>query len=42
MWDGRERTMKDTPGKESRAMTTHMIGTRKEWLAARLELLEAE
>ena len=23
-------------------MTTHMTGTRKEWLAARLELLEAE
>jgi predicted dithiol-disulfide oxidoreductase (DUF899 family) len=23
-------------------MTTHMIGTRKEWLAARIELLEAE
>ena len=23
-------------------MTTHLIGTRKEWLAARLELLEAE
>jgi len=23
-------------------MTTHTIGTRKEWLAARLELLEAE
>jgi predicted dithiol-disulfide oxidoreductase (DUF899 family) len=28
--------------KERRAMTTHMTGTRKEWLAARLELLEAE
>src|SRR5580692_10822220 len=25
-----------------RTMTTHMTGTRKEWLAARLELLEAE
>ncbi len=23
-------------------MTTHMTGTRQEWLAARLELLEAE
>ena len=23
-------------------MTTHMTGTREEWLAARLELLEAE
>lgn len=23
-------------------MTTHLSGTRKEWLAARLELLEAE
>jgi predicted dithiol-disulfide oxidoreductase (DUF899 family) len=28
--------------KERRAMTTHMTGTRTEWLAARLELLEAE
>jgi predicted dithiol-disulfide oxidoreductase (DUF899 family) len=37
-----EGTMKDTGGKESGAMTTHMTGTRKEWLAARLELLEAE
>src|SRR4051794_40031473 len=27
---------------ERRAMTTHMTGTREEWLAARLELLEAE
>jgi predicted dithiol-disulfide oxidoreductase (DUF899 family) len=27
---------------ERRTMTTHMIGTRDEWLAARLELLEAE
>src|SRR3989449_7789155 len=34
--------MKDTLRKERRAMTTHMTGTRKEWLAARLELLEAE
>src|SRR6202166_1662515 len=33
------RTTKDT---ERRAMTTHMTGTREEWLAARLELLEAE
>jgi predicted dithiol-disulfide oxidoreductase (DUF899 family) len=28
--------------KEGRAMTKHMTGTRNEWLAARLELLEAE
>src|SRR5436853_3654690 len=41
-WDGPERTMKDTRTKERRAMTTHLTGTRKEWLAARLELLEAE
>src|SRR5213594_2599971 len=34
--------MKDTRRKERRAMPTHMTGTRKEWLAARLELLEAE
>src|SRR5207249_3794298 len=40
--DGRERTMKDTRRKERRAMTKHMTGTRKEWLAARLGLLEAE
>src|SRR5438128_10759337 len=32
--------MKDT--KERGPMTTHTTGTRKEWLAARLELLEAE
>src|SRR5207244_4256547 len=32
------------PGREDQraAMTTHVTGTRKEWLAARLELLEAE
>src|SRR5205823_9217095 len=29
-------------GKETRAMTDHKTGTREEWLAARLELLEAE
>jgi len=34
--------MKDTRRKERRAMTNHMTGTRNEWLAARLELLEAE
>jgi predicted dithiol-disulfide oxidoreductase (DUF899 family) len=28
--------------KEEKAMTTHKTGTREEWLAARLELLEAE
>src|SRR5919204_3578631 len=31
-----------TPTKERRAMTKHLTGTRKDWLAARLELLEAE
>src|SRR5439155_22050892 len=31
-----------TTNQERRAMTTHMTGTRKEWLAARLELLKAE
>ena len=33
---------KDTGGKERSAMTKHMTGTREEWLAARLGLLEAE
>src|SRR2546429_1608795 len=37
---GRDAT--DTRRKERRAMTKHMTGTRKEWLAARLKLLEAE
>jgi predicted dithiol-disulfide oxidoreductase (DUF899 family)/dihydrofolate reductase len=32
---------RDVP-KESRVMTTHKTGTREEWLAARLELLDAE
>src|SRR5213594_4363126 len=40
--NGRERTMKDTGRTEREAMTTHMTGTREEWLVARLELLEAE
>jgi predicted dithiol-disulfide oxidoreductase (DUF899 family) len=34
--------MKDIRRKERRAMTTHMNGTRNEWLAARLDLLQAE
>jgi predicted dithiol-disulfide oxidoreductase (DUF899 family) len=34
--------MKDSRRKETRAMTKHKTGTREEWLAARLELLEAE
>jgi predicted dithiol-disulfide oxidoreductase (DUF899 family) len=34
--------MKDTRMKERRAMAKHTTGTRKEWLAARLQLLEAE
>jgi predicted dithiol-disulfide oxidoreductase (DUF899 family) len=37
-----EQTIKDTQKKETRTMTKHMTGTRKEWLVARLELLEAE
>jgi hypothetical protein len=40
--DDRAHSLKDTRRKERRAMTTHTIGTRQEWLAARLELLEAE
>src|SRR5882672_10220779 len=32
----------DTGRKERRAMTKHITGTRKEWLAARLALLETE
>src|SRR5260370_18103412 len=32
----------ETRGKETRAMTKHMTGRREEWLAARLELLQAE
>jgi predicted dithiol-disulfide oxidoreductase (DUF899 family) len=39
---GRARTLKDTRRKESRAMAKHTTGTRKEWFAARLKLLEAE
>src|SRR5262245_42757563 len=34
--------MKDTRRKETREMTKHMTGTREQWLAARLELLQAE
>jgi predicted dithiol-disulfide oxidoreductase (DUF899 family) len=36
-----EQTTKDSEG-EKRTMTTHTTGTRKEWVAARLALLEAE
>jgi predicted dithiol-disulfide oxidoreductase (DUF899 family) len=32
----------ETRSKETKTMTTHKTGTREEWLAARLELLEAE
>src|SRR5512134_2849451 len=39
---GRARALKDTRRRENRAMTKHMTGTRKEWLAARLKLLKAE
>jgi predicted dithiol-disulfide oxidoreductase (DUF899 family) len=38
--DGNE--WQDTRRKEKRAMTKHRTGTRQEWLAARLELLEVE
>jgi predicted dithiol-disulfide oxidoreductase (DUF899 family) len=34
--------MKDTTTMERTSMTNHVTGTRNEWLAARLELLEAE
>ena len=34
--------MKRTTGTESGTMTTHKTGTREEWLAARLALLETE
>ena len=40
--DGRARPLQDTRRKERRAMTTHKTGTREQWLAARLALLEAE
>src|SRR5260221_13767438 len=30
------------PSEETRAMTKHITGTRKEWLAARLDLLKEE
>jgi predicted dithiol-disulfide oxidoreductase (DUF899 family) len=40
--DGRSRTLKDTRRREKMAMTKHITGTRQEWLAARLKLLEAE
>src|SRR6476619_1058100 len=36
-----EQTTKDSEG-EKRTMKTHTTGTRKEWVAARLALLEAE
>src|SRR6201984_652288 len=36
-----ERTTKEHP-RERRTMTRHIIGTREEWLAARLELLKSE
>ncbi len=36
------RTNDEGYPRESGTMTTHMTGTREEWLAARLELLEAE
>jgi predicted dithiol-disulfide oxidoreductase (DUF899 family) len=38
----RERHADEGHLKENREMTKHMTGTRTEWLAARLELLEAE
>jgi Bacterial protein of unknown function (DUF899) len=40
--DGRARPLKDIRRRERRAMTKHITGTREEWLAARLELFEAE
>src|SRR6195256_6161855 len=48
-WPRRSKGCGEEPGprerfgrKERSAMTKHITGTRKEWLAARLELLEAE
>lgn len=38
----KERTIKNTTKKETRAMTKHKVGTRKEWLSARIDLLKAE
>ena len=38
-FEGKARDAKDTRRKERRAMTKHMTGTRKEWLAARLECI---
>ena len=38
--DGPALSLKNT--KESKAMTKHIIGTREEWLAARLDLLKEE
>src|ERR1043165_9140686 len=40
--DMAEQTIRDTRRNETRAMTKHVTGTRKEWLTARLDLLEAE
>src|SRR5262249_4319590 len=37
-----EVAMKKSRTKETRDMTTHNTGTRKDWLAARVNLLEAE
>src|SRR5512134_3975036 len=42
MREGRARALKDTRRRENRAMTKRTTGTRKQWLAARLKLLEAE
>jgi len=38
----KERTIKNTTKKETRAMTKHKVGTRKEWLSVRIDLLKAE
>src|ERR1043165_8638834 len=40
--DMAEQTIRDTRRNETRALLKHMPGTGKEWLTARLELLEAE
>jgi predicted dithiol-disulfide oxidoreductase (DUF899 family) len=40
--DGIEAGRENIRKKETRSMTKHITGTRKEWLAGRLELLEAE
>jgi predicted dithiol-disulfide oxidoreductase (DUF899 family) len=41
LWSRTVRTIR-TPDDRRKTMTTHKTGTREQWLAARLELLQAE